>query len=121
VLNASDQFHPSAKAAWQEILSADLPLVSSNYILLETTTLLQYRFGMEAVRLFNNEILPVVEIVWVEEAIHQLAMSALLAANRRRLSLVDCTSFEIIRQRGYEAVFTFDPHFHEQGFSTIPA
>lgn len=120
VLNAGDRFHAPARQTWGEILSQDQFLLTSNYILLETIALLQHRFGVEAVRLFESDILPVVEITWVEPAIHKQAMSALLAANRRDLSLVDCTSFEIMRETGLDAVFTFDPHFREQGFKVIP-
>lgn len=120
VLNFNDQFHLSARQTWAEILSSDSPLFSSNYVTLETTALLQHRFGLEAVRLFESDILPVVEIVWVDETIHKQGMSALLAANRRNLSLVDCTSFEIMRQVRLDGVFTFDSHFQEQGFETIP-
>ena len=120
VLNANDQFHQPAKRIWNEILSQDSSLFSSNYVILETTVLLQLRFGIEALRLFESDILPVVEIAWVDETIYKQGMSALLAANRRNLSLVDCTSFEIMRQIGLDAVFTFDPHFREQGFKVIP-
>jgi predicted nucleic acid-binding protein len=120
LLNANDRFHPSAKNAWNEILSSNASLFSSNYIVLETSALLQHRFGMEALRLFENDLLPVVEVVWVDKDIHQQAVGALLIANRRDLSLVDCTSFEIIRQHGVDEVFTFDPHFREQGFKIIP-
>jgi uncharacterized protein len=92
-----------------------------NYVILESTTLLlQHRFGMDALRLFENDLLPVVEIAWLDQALHRQAMSALLAANRGDLSLVDCTSFEIIRHHGLDKVFTFDPHFKEQGFAVIP-
>jgi len=120
ILNANDQFHQSASKAWDEILSSDSSLFSSNYVILETTALLQHRFGIEALRLFEIDILPVVEIAWVDETIHKQGLSALLAANRRDLSLVDCTSFEIMRQIGLDEVFTFDPHFREQGFKVIP-
>ena len=120
ILNSDDQFHPLARDAWIEILSSDSFIFSSNYIILETTALLQHRFGLEAVRLFESDILPVVEITWVNETIHKQGMSALLVANRRNLSLVDCTSFEIMRQNGLDSVFTFDPHFAEQGFTVIP-
>jgi len=120
VLNAEDRFHQSAKNTWNEIISYQLPLFSSNYVILETTALLQHRFGIEALRLFDNDILPAIEIIWVDETIHQQGMSAILIANRRKLSLVDCTSFEIIRQTGLDQVFTFDPHFREQGFKVIP-
>jgi predicted nucleic acid-binding protein len=47
------------------------------------------------------------------------AISALLAAGRRKLSLVDCTSFEIMRSLGIKTVFAFDSHFVEQGFKII--
>ncbi len=120
VLNASDQFHPAAKQSWGQMLTSDSALFSSNYIILETTTLLQHRFGIEAVRLFESDILPILEIAWIDEPIHKQGMSALLVANRRNLSLVDCTSFEIMRQLGLDAAFTFDPHFSEQGFGIIP-
>ena len=120
VLNANDRFHEQARQAWDEILSSDAILFSSNYVILETTALLQHRFGIEAVRLFENDILPVIEIVWLDETVHKQGMSALLIANRRDLSLVDCTSFEIMRQMGIDGAFTFDTHFREQGFKALP-
>ena len=120
VLNINDQFHRSARDVWNDIISSDLALFSSNYVILETIALLQHRFGIEALRLFESDILPVVEVAWVDESIHRQGMSAVLVANRRNLSLVDCTSFELIRQIGSDEVFTFDPHFREQGFKVIP-
>lgn len=120
ILNANDRFHPSARQSWEEIIESDSVLFSSNYVLIETTALLQHRFGIEAVRLFESNILPVIEVHWIDEPTHKQAMGALLTTNRRALSLVDCTSFEIMRQFGMDTIFTFDPHFREQGFSVIP-
>jgi predicted nucleic acid-binding protein len=120
VLNANDRFHPPARQAWDKILSSDTTLFCSNYIILETTALLQHRFGIDAVRLFETDIMPIIETVWVDETIHKQGMSALLVANRRELSLVDCTSFEIMRQLGMDAAFACDTHFREQGFKVLP-
>src|SRR3970282_203063 len=120
VLNANDLYHQPARQTWDEILSSDSSLFSSNYVILETIALLQHRFGIEALRLFESDILPVVEIAWVDETIHKQGMSALLAAKPRNLSLVDCTSFEIMRLFGLAGIFTFDLHFGEQGFKVIP-
>jgi len=120
ILNASDQFHPPASETWKKLLMSGVTLFTSNYILLETTALLQHRFGIEALRLFEGDLLPVIEIFWVDQPIHEQGMSALLAANRRDLSLVDCTSFEFMRLKGLKKVFTFDPHFRQQGFEVIP-
>jgi predicted nucleic acid-binding protein len=51
---------------------------------------------------------------------HQAAVSALLVAGKRNLSLVDCVSFEVMRQGGIRTAFTLDWHFNEQGFEIIP-
>ena len=40
----------------------------------------------------------------------------LLAEGRRKLSLVDCVSFELMRDKGRHTGFAFDAHFNEQGF-----
>lgn len=45
------------------------------------------------------------------------ALSALLAANRRQLSFVNCCSFEVMRSLGMERAFAFDANFKEQGFA----
>ncbi len=120
VLNVDDRYHRMAKSAWERLLSEEAQLYLNNYVLVETFFLLQNRFGLEAVRLFQRDILPVVEIAWVDEAVHNPAVSALLAANRRSLSLVDCTSFETMRQLGLSTAFTLDNHFKEQGFEVVP-
>ena len=120
ILNESDQVHQSAKQAWIEILSSDSVIFSSNYVIIETTALLQHRFGIKALRLFENNMQPVIKIIWVDEQVHKLGMGILMAANRRNLSLVDCTSFEIMRQARLVNGFTFDPHFSEQGFTIMP-
>ena len=120
ILNETDQYHQQAKQAWIEILSTESMIFTSNYIIVETTALLQHRFGIEALRLYENNVQPVIKIIWIDEHVHQLGMGILLAANRRNLSLVDCTSFEIMRQARLVNAFTFDPHFSEQGFTVLP-
>ncbi len=46
-------------------------------------------------------------------------MAALLAADSRRKSLTDWSSFEIMRERGIVRAFAFDKHFREQGFQLL--
>jgi predicted nucleic acid-binding protein len=99
ILNASVRFHPLARETWNELLNSETTLFTNNYILLETSALLQLRFGIDALRLFESDLLPVFETYWVDQPIHEQGISTLLSSNRRDLSLVDCTSFEIMRQR----------------------
>jgi len=123
VLDRDDQAHERARDAWTDWLSGeDGPLlVTSNYVLVESFALLQARLGMEAVRAFHDAILPVLQVHWPTREDHEAATQALLIADRRRLSLVDCTSFQLMRRLGATRVFAFDRHFAEQGFDVMPA
>ena len=120
ILDADDRNHRRAKTTWIDMISSDAILFCSNYVLVETFALVQHRLGMEAVRTFNDDILPLINVEWVDEATHRAGINALLVASRKRLSLVDCVSFETIRRLGIKTVFAFDAHFEEQGFRCIP-
>jgi predicted nucleic acid-binding protein len=120
ILNREDDNHSTAKGLWHELLHSESVLVSNNYILVESFALIQRRLGMEAVRVFQEDILPLINIEWIDKETHKSGMSALLAASKRNLSLVDCVSFETMRTLGIKTIFAFDPHFAEQGFKCIP-
>jgi predicted nucleic acid-binding protein len=77
---------------------------------------MQNRLGLEAVRGFQEDILPLITLEFVSPEMHRSGIAALLAASRRSLSLVDCVSFELMRSSGIKSVFAFDNHFKEQGF-----
>jgi len=120
ILNRDDTNHPTAKNLWNELLYSENVIISNNYVLVESFALIQRRLGIAAVRVFQEDILPLINIEWINAGTHKSAVSALLAASRRKLSLVDCVSFEIMRTLGIKTVFAFDPHFAEQGFKCIP-
>lgn len=118
-LVAEDDRHAEAKALMESLPSGDVKLVSSSYVLQETVALLQARIGITAVRTFQRKIAPALEIEWITTALYERAMAALLAAGKRGVSLTDWTSFEVMRERGLEEAFAFDPHFEEQGFRLL--
>lgn len=121
VLDRDDVNHAAAASAWADILRSDEVLSATNYVLVETIALLQHRLGLKAVRFFQEEVLPVIGIVWVDASMHRAAMAILLAAGRKKLSLVDCVSFEAMHSGGISTAFTLDRHFREQGFTCLPA
>jgi predicted nucleic acid-binding protein len=120
VMDAGDAVHHSAKTEWKQLLSEGVELCTSNYVMVETLALLQSRIGLGAVRLFAEDITPVLKILWVDSSAHESAVQLLLTANRRDLSFVDCMSFQAMRSRGIREAFCFDPHFSEQGFQVLP-
>lgn len=120
LLDRDDNNQEAAKGAWIKILNAENALVTSNYVLVETFALLQNRLGVIAVRAFQEDILPIVNIEFVNPETHRSGTAALLASSKRKLSLVDCISFDIMRTLGIKTAFAFDDHFKEAGFRAIP-
>ena len=119
VLDADDSYHARARDVWADLVNRGEDLIVTNYVLVETFALVQHRLGMEAIRSLAEDILPLVRVHWVNEADHQAAVAALLTAGQRRLSLVDCMSFLIMRQLNLRAAFAFDSDFRAQGFDTL--
>ena len=116
VLDRNDDNHASAKAIWGRLLNSRAALLTNNYVLLETCALLQNRLGIAALRSFQQDIFPLLRVDWISAERHHGAVEAALAAQRRRLSVVDCASFQTMRAHGVDVAFCFDEHFREQGF-----
>lgn len=119
VLNRRDENHQPAVSAWSSLVGSNEDLVTTNYVLLETTAVLARHLGLPAVRALHDQIRPAVEVSWVDPALHELGVAVTLAANRRGLSLVDCISFEVMRRQGIETAFAFDARVSEHGFRPL--
>ena len=120
IFAVDDRFHEAAEITWNRLITEEERLVCNNYVLVETLTLLQRRLGMTAARSFQSNVLPSLIIHWIDEHIHDRAIAAMLLAERRYLSLVDCTAFETMRLYGILQAFTFDQHYADHGFQKLP-
>lgn len=121
LLDADDAHQARAHAHLQETLATGIDLLTHEYVVVESTALIQRRLGLGALRRFVDDLLPLVEVAWIDETLHGEAREALLAAGRRNVSLVDWTSFLVMRRHGVRRAFTFDPNFGAEGFEVAPA
>ena len=53
LMDRADKYHEPARAHWPELLKDDIALVTSNYVASETLTVLQYRIGFDAAKLWS--------------------------------------------------------------------
>jgi len=120
LIDAQDPSHSAARLTMERLRVAEATLLTHEYVLVETTALIQRRLGIGALRRFVDGLLPLVEVAWVDGHLHAEARQALLAAGRREVSLVDWTSFLVMRRRGIRTAFAFDDDFAAQGFQTLP-
>ena len=59
---------------------------------------------------------PDIEMIWVNERLHRVAVDLLLARPDKTYSLCDAVSFVLMKERGINEVLTTDRHFEQEGF-----
>ncbi len=121
LVDDTDPNHGRAAGVLPQLSGAGEALLTHEYVVVETTALIQRRLGLMSVRRFIDDLLPLVEVAWVDEVLHAEAREALLAAGRRTVSLVDWVSFLVMRRHGVRRAFTFDQDFAVEGFEVLPA
>lgn len=116
--DAADPNHAAAVRRLGAILANGDELLTHNYVLVESTALLQARLGLAAaVKLARDAAALTVE--WIDEDLHALGVQALERSRKRHLSLVDQISFLVMRRHRIETAFAFDPDFVAAGFRLV--
>ena len=119
LLVETEATHPTMRAAFDKLLESRRPIWTTSFVIVETMALLQDRIGLEASREFDEAVLPVVRVKWVDESLHRLAAERLWREDRRDLSLVDCVSLEFMKLEGLTTAFAVDRHFSDAGFRLL--
>jgi uncharacterized protein len=112
----ADPNHADAYKKFDLALKSGEIFLLHNYVLVESAALLQARLGLQSALLFLGDA-KAFNMEWVDLALHQEAVKELEKIGKRGISLVDCMSFVVMRRRGVQRVFAFDPDFHDQGFT----
>lgn len=118
----SDVHHARTSAFLQE-LKKKAQLITSNYVLDETLTLLRFRAGHKEAVEFGKWVLqsPLVRMINVDEKMWQAAWEIFVRYDDKGFSFTDCTSFAIMRQLDLLNAFAFDHNFEQAGFVMLPS
>lgn len=119
ILDQGDVNHLRAGQIYRQLLEQPHQLVTNNYVLVESSVLVQKRLGMKSLGIFLHSIAPTLQVEWVDAVQHAEVLRTILAANRRQLSIVDCAGFVTMHRLGLTSAFTFDKHFEDQGFTCL--
>lgn len=112
----TDPNHANAYKKFDLALKSGETFLVHNYILVESAALLQARLGLQAAILFLKDVKSF-EVDWVDQELHEEAKKDLERIEKRGISLVDCTSFVVMRRRGVKKALAFDPDFRDQGLT----
>jgi len=120
LLLGTESEHTGIAAAFRTAAEKGRRLVTTNYVLAETSALLQSRIGIDPVRDLHHRLLPVLSVIWVTQDLHNRGADRLFRIDRRRLSLVDAISFTVMEDEGLMDVLGVDSDFTAQGFRLVP-
>ena len=120
-LDKGDKFHSEAAKNWSFLASGKCELWTTDYVRLESWSLIQRQLGAEAVMAFQDDWLPLCKIHEVGRDGFERAAAQWRIAQRRNFSLVDLTSFDAMRQLAIRTALAFDEHFQEMGYLEVEA
>lgn len=114
----AEPFHDEACRAYK---SAHVRL-THGYVLAEFVALAQARRlpRLETLAFVTDLVAnPDIENIWVDESLHDKAMTLLEQRLDKTYSLCDAVSFILMRERGIEEALTTDRHFAQEGFRKL--
>lgn len=99
----------------EEISSEGLPLLTHNYVLVESAAVLQRRLGLASALSFLAESQTFL-VHWITPEDHAEAVELLERRGKRNLSLVDCMSFVVMNKYKVTTALAYDSDFQAEGF-----
>ena len=114
----SDQFHHKAVDGLARIRSAGIELVTTDYIMDESLTLIRMRAHHQAAVNFGEGLLTsaAARLILIDAELRQSAFGLFKKYSDKDLSFTDCTSFALMKRLKLKTAFTFDDHFRQVGF-----
>ena len=121
--DGSDPVHARASAARDAALLAGHTLVTTDFIVDETLTLIRIRLGVDSAERWWHQIdgSPRLAWEWIDSGRFERARLLLFQYRDKAFSLTDCTSFVVMRELRLTHAITTDRHFRQMGFQMVPS
>jgi predicted nucleic acid-binding protein len=116
-VDAEDDFHSDAVRILQNLEQTETTLITTNYILDETVTLIRAKCGLPRVKNFREALVKLSHFkIYRVFATDEEKAWDWFWNDWSKLSFTDCTSFAVMKRLGLIRVATFDSHFSSAGF-----
>jgi predicted nucleic acid-binding protein len=118
----ADPLHAAARQARDAWLAEGGTLVSSDFVMDETLTLLRMRLGLPAAERWWDRVSasPRLRWEWVDPERAEKARAWFFRWRDKDFSFTDCTSFVVMKERRIREALTNDRHFSQAGFQALP-
>lgn len=121
--DGSDPAHVACTAARDATLEAGRLLITTDFVVDETLTIIRIRLGLKAANAWWQQIDGSARLRWerVETDRFERARNLFFQYRDNDLSFTDWTSVAVMRELRLTTVITTDDHFRQVGFDVLPA
>jgi hypothetical protein len=120
--DAADPVHVRSCAARDGALEQGQILVTTDFVVDETLTLIRIRLGLHAAKRWWQQVDESPRVRWerVDVDRFEKARGLFFQYRDKRFSFTDCTSFVVMRELRLTQAITTDRHFRQMGFQVLP-
>jgi predicted nucleic acid-binding protein len=120
--DAADPSHQECLSARDEALESGAPLITTDFVVDETLTLLRMRLGVRAAQAWWRQIDASHRLRWerIDAGRFDRAREMFFRYKDKDFSFTDCTSFVVMREFHLTRALTTDRHFRQMGFTVTP-
>lgn len=108
--NTADALHQQALTAGKALTAAGNYLIISNFVFLETVTVLSQRVGKQTAQQVGAYLLsdPYLQIIHIDPALQAHTWRIFQEATNKNVSFVDCSNLAVIQAESIPYLLTFD-------------
>jgi len=120
--DAVDLAHRRATAARDQWLQEGGVLVTTDYVVDETLTMLRFRLGLAETEAWWRQVETSSRLRWEYISLERAdkARDLFFRYTDKEFSFTDCTSFVVMRELKLRDALSTDRHFAQAGFLTLP-
>jgi len=117
-----DPHHRSSLKARVEALEAGSLLLTTDYVIDETLTLLRVRLSLAVAKIWWSQIdgSPRLRVEQISPSRAEKARALFFRYTDKNFSFTDCTSFVVMQELRLDAALSTDQHFKQMGFLVRP-
>ncbi len=120
LVDPTQPYHSLAATIYRTVRQQRRKIITTNYVIIELVALLTSPLRVPRPSLIafieGLKTSPHIEVIHVDSLLDEQAWQLLTSHQDKAWSLVDCTSFVLMRQRGILEALTTDHHFEQAGF-----
>jgi len=120
LVNKKDIDYQSAVKFLKEVAEKQCTLISTNFIIDETYTLIMRKIGREVAIKYIQDLRNSAVIIRVLQADEEKAWDIILKHKDKNYTYTDATSFALMERLGIKKAFAFDKHFEQYGLQMLP-